>query len=300
MNEWVIFFINYLLYCVNNLFSVIAGIYLLTPKCSRLKAIVISYACVNVGGTIKFFMPLGTRYDMAFACINIVTWIVVTYLLCEDNMFSCLLYFGCVNMICVLSMLMWLVTPYAEASNWEIGTTIGYLISTPVAIAGFFIIIWGKEKLFKRKDFEISGRTAIFVLLIGVYYAMFSYIPMMFEANVNTDREHVVFIMDVVGIFVYVIILYMILKKSEEIRYYKRSKELELARVKEQEIYDGLIGRMEHMEKIRHDFYGQLAVARHIVNQDREKGLQMIEELEWQLGSFSFEPENTKVGGIVG
>lgn len=283
MKPDVIFFVNYLMYILNSVIMIIASTYLLTPKYSRVKTVLIWVAAESIGGTFKYFMPLHSDADIMLGLFNSAMWVIASYILCEENLIGCLLSYGCTTIIMTLECFLWQLTPYADDTNWEIGTTINYIISIPVILISCAVLMWGK-RLLKERQFGIADtKMAVLIVCVAFYFVMYTYVPVRVLADFNGTYSMMFMLEELIAGGMFLIILCMILKKCEEQRELRRCKELELIREKEQETYDMLIIRNEAMEKIRHDFYGQLAVARHIISQDRKLGIEMIKELKVKL-----------------
>lgn len=291
MSENVIFFINYLLYSLNNLALIIASTYLLTPKYSRIKVVIIWVIVESIGGTLKFFTPLYSNEDMIWGYINTITYLCCAYIMCKEGIIACIITFGSLDMINVLSSIIWMMSPYTDSTNWEIGTTIAYLICLPVSILGFFLIIWEKKILIDKSYNYMSKSMALLLFIVVLYYTIYTYLPMKFIGSMNMIMRCCLISLEFGGLLIYTVIMYMIFKKGEAQAHLKHYELLQLKRNIEEDSYEQLLKRIDTMEKIRHDFYGQLSTARYIISQDSEKGMKMIEELGIQIDNMDKEIE---------
>ena len=210
-------------------------------------------------------------------------------ILFKENIVSCVLIHCCITILTVLGSLLWEITPYADSQNWELGTIIGYIITTPILFAEFALLIWAKQFIKNRQYKENNSIMTILVMIISIYYIMFIY--MIERRNVGMEYAYKLFavIFEFMLSTVFIIILFMIFKKGEEQQQLERYKELEHQHTEAKHHYEMLLKRTEKMEKVRHDFYGQLTTARYIISQDKEKGMQMLAELQERLESIERE-----------
>lgn len=286
MNITPIFVINYILYMLNSMITEVIYTYLLTPKYSRIKTIFIFTGFMMIGGTAKFLMPLNSDGDIFFAIFNSAMMILLSYFLCKEGILACLLTYCCVDMALVIESLIWMISPYAECTNWEIGTAIGYIIVTPMIIVEGVLLVMAKRYLVDKNIPLVNSKTIILLLLMATYYVMYTYVPIRTPIKIGLTYGKVTTVMEIIAAGLFLLILYMIFKKGMEQQLLKRCQELEQIRAKEQEAYENLLKRTEKMEKIRHDFYEQLTTARYIINQDKEKGMTMLAELDERLAEW--------------
>ena len=282
-----IFFVNYMLYEFINIVTFVTCTYLLTPKSSRVKTVLILTLTALPLSIIKFCIPLFSNQDVGVAFLNNAIIIVVLYIVCIENIFTCaFVYFG-VIIVSVLGIFVWEITPYATAQNWELGTTIGYIISAPVIFIEFAVLIWGK-RFINNKNLKLNSlKMSMLIVMISAYYILFVYMMERGVAIMKFDYSKIAMTFEVVGSVLFIILLFLIFKKGEEQQQLERYKELEHQHAEAKHHYEMLLKRTEKMEKVRHDFYGQLTTARYIISQDKEKGMQMLAELKERLESIN-------------
>lgn len=75
-----------------------------------------------------------------------------------------------------------------------------------------------------------------------------------------------------------------------------RLPRLAYARKQRQKEYKELCRRVEQMEKLRHDFYGQLEAARWVIAQENEKGMELLAEIKEELSSSETLGQDSVLG----
>ena len=287
MNENVILVINFILYTIVSVSELIYEIKTLTPKYPVNKIIAFSILFVIISGMIKFSMPMygGGVYFIALAS-NLIT-IATFKIFYSDTLGRCLFVHSIYVCSDILNGMIWMYLPNGDASNYEIGTTLGYLCTIPILYIQLEVIS-GLFRRMQKKKVGLEGSMALLTMIVAVYMlALLALLQMSaLFAYKSTDYTIVVAIITagmLIFITVAVVLAYM---KNAELELKSHLTRLETARSLEEESYRRTLERIEAMAKLRHDFYGQLQAARYLLEASPEEGRKMLEDMRKQVGVY--------------
>lgn len=283
--------VNYVLYLINVAEILLLEAIMLTPKNGSVaKAVLRQQLILLPVITVKFFLtPDLFGYNMLLVCISIAINIMTLHAFFKERLQAdvfalCIAVIGMAvfyRLACSI-----VIKDITSAGNDKIEKVIAYIVCA-VAFVVYGVIV-NTVFDFIRNRYRIGFVhicIILFLVCIMLYYiAVASYMLQSFYGSAGeTKWLHIIACASGFFMIFYFIAICGLFRKKEERSQLKHLQELSLAWENEKENYEVMLMQIERMEKIRHDFYGQLAAARHIMTLDRVRGIAMIEELRGNL-----------------
>ncbi len=287
MNENVIFAINYMLYMIVSVSELIYEIKTLTPKYPIKKIIAFNILFVIISGMIKFSMPMyGVGVYFIALASNLIA-IATFKIFYSDTLGRCLFVHSIYVCSDILNGMIWMYLPNGDASNYEIGTTLGYLCTIPILYIQLEVIS-GLFRRMQKKKIGLEWNIALLTMTFAAYtLAVSALLQMSSVFAYKSSGYTVVITLITAGMLIFitaaVVLAYM---KNAELELKSHLTRLETARSLEEESYRRTLERIEAMAKLRHDSYGQLQAARYLLEASPEEGRKMLEDMRKQVGAY--------------
>ena len=280
MNENVIFVINYILYSAFSSTLFIAELYVFDFKISRLRYALRCFICIMPLSTLKFVLPVDSVVGVC--TIPVIQMLVIVLLITSvnGNIFKNIFIHLIFSFVSTFSSLLWFFIPNGDATNYEIGTTLGYLYNFPLIIVLYIATVIIIRKI-ESKNLMYSSMATFVSAIMMVYSIMITLVASKESVFAYKSVEYIApLIINVIVILGIIIFLMVFMsKKSSELELKSHLTRLETARSLEEESYRRTLERIEAMAKLRHDFYGQLQAARYLLEADPEEGRKMLEDM---------------------
>ena len=183
------------------------------------------------------------------------------------------------NGLIASSLYMWI---WGDITDFLGETSVFAYSMHTVCLIAVSLIMWFLVKRIRLKDWP---ENKWFYVLVGtVSMNILFLIDSVMEYFKNTGdisfTGAVPFTIFMAECMIAVYIMYRLCIQKEKL---DRLANLSALRKHEEENYNHLCRKTERMAKLRHDFKGQLFVARHIASVDYDEGMRMIEELRAQI-----------------
>ena len=287
MNENVIFAINYMLYMIVSVSELIYEIKTLTPKYPVKKIIAFNILFAIISGMLKFSVPTYGVGGYLIALANNLIALATFKIFYSDTLGRCLFVHSIYVCADILNGMIWMYLPNGDASNYEIGTTLGYLCTIPILYIQLEVIS-GLFRRMQKKKIGLEWNIALLTIAFAAYtLALSALLQMSSVFAYKSSGYTVVITLITAGMLIFitaaVVLAYM---KNAELELKSRLTRLETARSLDEESYRRTLERIEAMAKLRHDFYGQLQAARYLLEAGPEEGRKMLEDMRKQVGAY--------------